>query len=46
MAQIYEDIIMRHEIFFIVNTCTVYILETQNFSGKYNILPFEMCAEH
>ena len=20
--------------------------KTQNFSGKYNILPFEKCAEH
>ena len=30
----------------IVNTCTVCILKTQNFSGKYNILPFEKCAEH
>ena len=28
----------------IVYTCTVCILETQQFSGKYNILPFEKCA--
>ena len=31
----------------IVNTCTVCtVWKTQNFSGKYNILPFEKCAEH
>ena len=29
-----------------MNTCTEYILETQNFSGKYNFLHFEKCAEH
>ena len=30
----------------IVNTCTVCILEKAKFSRKYNILPFEKCAEH
>ena len=30
----------------IVNTCAACILEMQNFSGKYNILPFEKCTEH
>ena len=42
----HEDIIMKTQEIFFVNTCTVCILETQNFSGKYNILPFEKCAEH
>ena len=30
----------------IVNTCTVCILLNANFQWKYNILPFEKCAEH
>ena len=30
----------------IVNTCTECILEKANFSGKYNFLAFEKCAEH
>ena len=29
-----------------MNTCAVCILENLNFSGNYNILPFEKCAEH
>ena len=30
----------------IVNICTVCIWKTQNFSGKYDFLPLEKCAEH
>ena len=44
----HEDIIMQTRIIIIVNTCTVCILENakKKISGKYNILPFEKCAEH
>ena len=30
----------------VVNTCQFVYWKTQNFSGKYNILPFEKRAEH
>ena len=31
---------------FFVNTCTVFVdWKKQNFSEKYNVLPFEKCAE-
>ena len=30
----------------IVNTCTVCILENAKFRGKYNIWPFEKCADY
>ena len=46
MAQISRGYYNADTTNIIVNTCTVCLLEIANFSGKYNILPFEKCAEH
>ena len=42
----HEDIIMQTgKILLCIHVQFVYG-KTQNFSGKYNILPYEKCAEH
>ena len=42
----HEDIIMQtRQLLLRIHVLFVY-WKTQNYSGKYNILPFEKCAEH
>ena len=44
--KIRENIVMQtRKILLWIHVLFVY-WKTQNFSGKYNILPFEKCAEH
>ena len=42
----YEDVMMQtRKILLRIHVLFVY-WKTQNFRGKYNVLPFEKCAEH
>ena len=46
LNKFHEDILMQtRQILLLIHVLFVY-WKTQNFRGKYNILPFEKCAEH